>query len=86
MSHRHFCDFAGYYWECQGTALQLPASVATICRCVDHGVPVEDGNQSLCTIELLACPDDRIDQMRVMGHERTVCPRCVGKFPGGFVV
>ena len=22
MSHRHFRHFAGYYWECEGTALR----------------------------------------------------------------
>ena len=37
--------------------------------CFDHGVPMEDGDHSRCTIELLACPEHRDAQLRQMGYE-----------------
>jgi len=32
-------------------------------------VPMEDGDHSECTVELLSCPEHRADQMRAMGYE-----------------
>ena len=69
MSHQHFCDFAGHYWECDGTAVRLFASEASVCLCMDHGVPMEEGDHSNCSIELLSCPEHRADQMKAMGYD-----------------
>jgi hypothetical protein len=59
MIHRHFCDFAGHYWECEGTALRLIAgdSEPTPCMCLQHGVSMEVGDHRECPVELLACPE-----------------------------
>jgi hypothetical protein len=67
MSHRHFCDYAGHYWHCDRTALRGADTEPSLCMCFDHGVPMEDGNHSRCTIELLACPEHRLAQLRVTG-------------------
>ena len=70
--HQHFCDFAGHYWECQGTALRWIAgnTEPTVCTCLSHGgISMEVGDHSECSIELLACPVHRDDQMRAMGYE-----------------
>jgi hypothetical protein len=71
MSHRHFCDFAGHYWPCEGSAVRLFAgdSEPSVCMCLIHQVPMEQGDHTECPIELLACPEHRADQMRAMGHE-----------------
>ena len=69
MSHKHFCDFAGHYWDCDGTATRLFAPEATICMCMDHRVPMDEGNHSNCSVELLSCPDHRAEQMRAMGYD-----------------
>jgi len=69
MSHRHFCDFAGHYWDCEGTATRLFAPKPSVCMCMGHGVPMEEGDHSECSVELLSCPEHRADQMRAMGHE-----------------
>ncbi len=69
MTHRHWCDFEGHYWECQGTATRLLAPEPSVCRCLNHGVPMEDGDHSECSIELLSCPEHRADHMRAMGFE-----------------
>jgi hypothetical protein len=68
MSHRHFCDSAGHYWECVGTALRPLTRDAepSICICLRHLVPMEDGDHSECPIELLACPEHRDEQLRQM--------------------
>ena len=69
MAHQHWCDYAGHYWDCPGTAVRLFEAEPTICMCIQHGVPMEEGDHSECAIELLSCPDHRADQMRVMGYE-----------------
>ena len=68
MSHQHFCDFAGHYWECGGNAVRLFAkdSEPTPCMCLNHQVSMEDGDHSMCSIELLACPEHREEQLREM--------------------
>ena len=55
MSHKHWCDVAGHEWECDGTAVRRFTDQPTICMCFDHGVPMEHGDHSACTIELLPC-------------------------------
>lgn len=52
--HKHACGH-GHYWNCDGTAIRY-SEEPTICMCLDHGVPMEDGDHSQCTIELLDCP------------------------------
>ena len=69
MSHRHFCDFAGHYWECDGTAVRLLAPEASVCICLDHGVPMDEGDHSNCSVELLSCPEHRAEQMTAMGYD-----------------
>ncbi len=70
MSHHHFCDVAGHEWECEGTALRPLAgdTEPSICMCLTHGVPMEDGDHSECSIELLACPEHREEQLRKMAE------------------
>ena len=57
--HQHFCDFAGHYWECSGTAVRplMGNAVPTICMCLTHGVPMEGyGDHSEYPVELIARP------------------------------
>ena len=69
MSHRHFCDYAGHYWQCDGTALRLTDTEPSLCMCFEHSVPMDDGDHGRCMIELLACPEHRDAQLRQMGYE-----------------
>jgi hypothetical protein len=69
MAHRHFCEFAGHYRDCEGIATRLLALEASVCMCLDHGVSMEEGDHSECAVELLSCPDHRDEQMRSMGYE-----------------
>lgn len=69
MSHKHFCDFAGHYWECDGAAVRLFAPEPSVCMCMDCGIEMERGDHSACSVELLSCPEHRADQMRAMGHD-----------------
>jgi hypothetical protein len=70
MSHRHFCDFAGHVWECEGSALRHFAkdSEPTACMCIKHEVSMEEGDHSKCPIELLVCPEHRDEQFRKMSE------------------
>ena len=67
MSHRHACD-AGHYWNCEGTALRplMGDTEPSVCMCIRHRVPLEVGDHSECSIELLACPEHREEQRRRM--------------------
>lgn len=66
MSHIHFCDVAGHYWECDGSALRslTGKTEPSICICEKHRVPMEEGDHSECPIELLACPEHRGEQLK----------------------
>jgi len=59
MSHRHFCDYAGHYWECEGAALRPLSGNAgpSECICLEHQTSMEEGDHSNCPVELLACPE-----------------------------
>jgi hypothetical protein len=57
MSHRHFCDIAGHWWDCQGMAMRAGDTVPSVCMCLKCDVPLESGDHSHDYIELLACPD-----------------------------
>ena len=59
MSHRHFCDVVGHWWECEGTALRSGDKEPSICMCLTCGVPLESGDHSHDYVELLACPEHR---------------------------
>jgi hypothetical protein len=73
MSHRHFCDFAGHDWECEGAAVRQFAqdSEVTPCMCIKHSVSMDDGDHSECPVELLVCPEHRQDQLEQMGKFTT---------------
>ncbi len=74
MSHRHFCDVAGHEWECEGTAIRHLAgdTEPTVCMCIRHRSEMEDGrDHSECSIELLACPEHREEQLRRINENRT---------------
>jgi hypothetical protein len=73
MSHRHFCDVAGHYWECEGTAQRSFAGgmEPSVCICLEHHVPMEEGDHSKCPIELLSCPEHRDERLRKMGAANT---------------
>jgi hypothetical protein len=49
ISHRHFSDYAGHPWVCEGTVLR-PGDT--------------DGDHSACTVELIACPEHKPEQER----------------------
>jgi hypothetical protein len=59
--HRHACS-SGHYWDCEGTAVRCGETMPTICMCLDHGVLMEEGDHSRCSIELLDCPRHRTEQ------------------------
>jgi hypothetical protein len=71
MSHTHFCDFGGHYWECDGVALRplVGDTVPSICICLAHGLPMEDGSHSQCPVELLACAEHLAGQLAQMAYE-----------------
>jgi hypothetical protein len=72
MTHRHFCDHAGHYWECHGKALRPLAgdTEPSVCMCRTCGVPMEDGDHSRCRVELLACPEHVEGQRRQMNEAK----------------
>jgi len=76
LSHRHFCDFAGHDWQCDGADSGPSAenSEPTRCICILHGTPMEDGDHSLCPVELLACPENREEQPQEMGNHESIDP------------
>jgi hypothetical protein len=41
----------------------------TPCYCLTHGIPMEEGDHSQCSIELIACAEHRDQQLRAMGYE-----------------
>jgi hypothetical protein len=76
MSHRHFCDAAGHDWYCDGKALRSDVSDTepSICMCLIHHVPMEEGDHRSCPVELLACPEHRDEQQRKMKEAARITP------------
>ena len=66
MSHKHFCDVAGHWWECNGKAMRSGDAEPSICMCLPCGRPVEGYDHSRCNgpVELLACPEHREEERR----------------------
>jgi len=66
--HKHFCDVEGHEWECEGSAIRhlRGDTEPTVCMCIRHLVPMEVGDHSERSIELLACPEHREEQRRRM--------------------
>ncbi len=69
MPHSHYCPYTGHYFTCEGTATRLFAPEPTLCMCLNCGVPMEIGDHSECSVELLSCPEHRADHMRAMGYD-----------------
>jgi hypothetical protein len=69
MSHRHWCDYTGHFWECVGSALRPLAGdlEPSACFCLTHRVSMEEGDHRECPIEFLDCLDHREAQLREMG-------------------
>jgi hypothetical protein len=61
MSHQHFCEAAGHWFECDGKALRHGDTEPSVCVCDTCGLPLEQGDHSRCEnlVELLACPAHR---------------------------
>ena len=75
MTHSHFCDVAGHYWDCDGTATRPLAGSKnpSTCMCPIHDVPMTTGDHSLCPIELLACPEHPDDQVHSLPCGEQIC-------------
>jgi hypothetical protein len=58
MSHRHFCDVAGHYWECDGVRPGFFGAAPSPCICF-CGTSPEVGDHSDCPVELRACPEHK---------------------------
>jgi len=61
MSHQHFCDVAGHWWNCDGQAIRGGDTNPSVCMCLPCGRPLEGFDHSSCDdpVELLACPVHR---------------------------
>ena len=72
MSHRHFCDVAGHWFECDGKALRHGDTEPSVCLCYGCRAPLEHGDHSRCKnrVELVACPDHRDEERRRMEEAR----------------
>lgn len=70
--HQHFCDVCGNKWDCEGTAPRpfMGDTEPSVCMCVTHRTPLEDGDHSGCSIELLACPEHRDVQRKMTAEEK----------------
>jgi len=75
MSHRHFCDVAGHWWECNGKAMRSGDAEPSICTCIPCGRPLEGFDHSRCNapIELLACPEHIEEERREIEEARKRC-------------
>jgi hypothetical protein len=68
MSHQHFCHIEGHYWDCNGKALRGGDTEPSTCICLPCGLPLEGFDHSHCPdpVELLACPDHREEERRMI--------------------
>lgn len=79
--HRHACGH-GHYWDCEGSAVRDHESEPTVCMCLEHGVPMESGDHSECSTEILTCSEHRSQQTATQDGP---LPAENGDVNGGFV-
>ena len=72
MSHQHYCDVGGHYWDCEGKALRGADTEPSVCICVLCGRPMEGFDHSGCDdpIELLACPEHRSADKAIIASQQ----------------
>jgi len=82
MAHRHFCDFAGHWWDCGGTALRLGETVPSVCVCPRCRLPLEGSDHRACEapVELRACPEHVEQQRQRMEEARERHERRAAEF------
>jgi hypothetical protein len=66
MSHQHFSDVMGRWFECDGKALRRGDSAPSLCLCDICGVPLEQGDHGQCQnlVELVSCEEHRDEGRR----------------------
>ncbi len=71
MSHKHYCNHAGHFWQCDGNALRyiVDGAEPSECICETCELPMELGNHARCQIEFLDCPEHLHEWLRAFGHE-----------------
>jgi len=82
MRHRHFCDVAGHWFECDGKALRRGDIEPSVCMCDTCGLPLEEGDHSQCQnlVELVACPEHRDEERRRMEEGKKESDRRAAEF------
>lgn len=82
LSHRHFCDVAGHWWECEGKAPRLGDKEPSACVCDACHAPLEQGDHSRWKnrVELVACPEHRDEERRRMEEARKAHERRAAEF------
>jgi hypothetical protein len=82
MSHRHFCDVAGHWWQCNGTALRRGDTEPSVCLCRGCHLPLANGDHTRCErrIEVLACPEHREEAWRKVEEARKKHDREAAEF------
>ena len=82
MSHRHFCDVMGHWFECDGKAQRRGNTEPPVCRCGGCRLPLEDGDHSQCRnlVELVACPEHRDEERRRIEEGRKEYDRRAAEF------
>ena len=68
MSHRHFCDVMGHWFDCDGKALRRGNKEPSVCVCDTCGLPLEEGDHSQCKnrVKFVSCPAHRNSERRRM--------------------
>ncbi len=80
MSHYHLCDVTGHFWECEGKAIRPGETEPSLCMCLEHQVPMNQGDHSRCRVELLACPCHLEEQLRRMDGAKQAFDKRVAEF------
>ena len=82
MSHQHFCDVMGHWFECDGKALRRGDTEPSVCLCHECHLPLEDGGHTHCKnrVELVACPEHRDEERRRIEEGRKEYDRRAAEF------
>ena len=82
MSHQHFCDVAGHWWECNGEAIRDGHTEPSVCICGGCHLPLKDAEHSRCRsrVEVVVCPEHREEACRQMEEAKKKYDRQAGEF------
>lgn len=79
MSHKHFCEVARHWFDCDGKALRRGDTEPSVCLCDTCGLPLGEGDHDQCQnpVDFVSCPEHRdVGRRNIVANEMKQAAAC----------